>query len=370
MARDDEKHMARALELAARGRGRTSPNPMVGCVIVRDGVVLGEGWHERAGEPHAEVNAVRACPGGDIAGATVYVTLEPCAHEGKTPPCAPFLAALRPARVVAAMRDPNPLVAGRGLALLREAGIAVEAGLLEAEARRLNEMFLTFITTGLPFVVAKCAMTLDGKIATADGDSRWISNEESRAWVHRLRDKVDAVMVGAGTVSRDNPQLTTRLPEGGRDAARIVVDCLLDIPEEAQILDLKSAAPTLVATSEETPGAKVKRLADRGVEVLRIPPDEDGIDLRQLLKILGKRGFQSLLLEGGSRLNGAMWRHRLIDRVMVCIAPKLLGGGDGLSLFSGRGVQTMAEAVFLEDVRVAPFGDNVLIEGDVPCLPD
>lgn len=365
----EERFMERALELARKGEGRTAPNPPVGAVVVRAGEIVGAGFHPRAGLPHAEIYALRDA-GSQAAGADLYVTLEPCSHPGKTMACTDAILRAAVSRVVVGCRDPNPRVNGHGLATLEKNGVTTLYGVLEKECRRLIAPFAKHIVTGLPYVMLKAAMTLDGKIATADGDSRWISNEESRAWVHRLRDKVDAVMVGAGTVSRDNPQLTTRLPEGGRDAARIVVDCLLDIPEEAQILDLKSAAPTLVATSEETPGAKVKRLADRGVEVLRIPPDEDGIDLRQLLKILGKRGFQSLLLEGGSRLNGAMWRHRLIDRVMVCIAPKLLGGGDGLSLFSGGGVQTMAEAVFLEDVRVAPFGDNVLIEGDVPCLPD
>ena len=194
--------MARALLLAGRGRGRTSPNPMVGCVIVRDGAVIGEGWHERAGEAHAEVNAVFNCPRGDIAGATVYVTLEPCSHHGRTGPCAEYLAAARPARVVAAMVDPNPQVAGRGLALLAAAGIQTECGVLETEAHRLNEVFVKYITTGLPFVVAKCAMTLDGKIATRTGHSRWVSGPAARLRTHELRDSLDAIMVGSRT-SRD-----------------------------------------------------------------------------------------------------------------------------------------------------------------------
>ena len=355
MARDDEKHMARALELAARGRGRTSPNPMVGCVIVRDGAVLGEGWHERAGEPHAEVNAVRACPGGDIAGATVYVTLEPCAHEGKTPPCAPFLAALRPARVVAAMRDPNPLVAGRGLALLREAGVAVETGVLEAEARRLNEVFLTFITTGLPFVVAKCAMTLDGKIATRTGHSRWVSGEAARRRTHELRDSLDAILVGSRTVMLDDPSLTTRLDDRpGRNPIRIILDAGEYLDGNREVFR-KGGAPTWIATTSTTPYP----FADA---VLRMPEGPGGVDMRLLMKVLAERGVTSLLIEGGGATLASAFEAGIVDKVCFFIAPKIAGGRDAVTAVEGLGAETMDEAIPLYGMEASRIGGDLMVE--------
>jgi diaminohydroxyphosphoribosylaminopyrimidine deaminase/5-amino-6-(5-phosphoribosylamino)uracil reductase len=365
----DERFMARALELARKGEGRTRPNPPVGAVVVRDGEILGEGFHPRAGMPHAEIYALRDA-GQRTHGADLYVTLEPCSHPGKTMACTGAILRAGIARVFAGCLDPNPKVNGRGLATLERGGVAASCGLLERECRRLIAPFAKHVRTGLPFVTLKAAMTLDGQIATAAGDSRWISNEHSRLWVHELRNRVDGIMVGAGTVRQDDPQLTTRLPEGGRDALRILVDDRLEIPESARLLHLGSEAPTLIATSEAAPSDRAERLMALGAEVLRIPTRDNGIDLRELLRILGKRNLQSLLLEGGSTLNGAMWRAGLVDRVMIFLAPKLLGGGDGRPLFSGPGTSRMAAAVCLDDVRVSRFGEDVLIEGEVPCSPD
>ncbi|NLF57225.1 MAG: bifunctional diaminohydroxyphosphoribosylaminopyrimidine deaminase/5-amino-6-(5-phosphoribosylamino)uracil reductase RibD [Candidatus Hydrogenedens sp.] len=359
MGDDDTKHMARALALAARGRGRTSPNPMVGCVITRDGAVLGEGWHARAGESHAEVNAVRACPGGDIAGATVYVTLEPCAHEGRTPPCAPFLAERRPARVVAAMTDPNPLVSGRGLDILRRAGVAVETGILEAEARRLNEVFIKHITTGLPFVVAKCAMTLDGKIATRTGHSRWVSGEAARRKTHELRDSLDAIMVGSRTVMLDDPSLTTRLPGGGgRDPIRVILDAGEYLDGNRNVFRRTSTAPTWIATTSD----KAYPFAD---DVLRVPGGRSGVDMRRLMQLLAERGVTSLLIEGGGATLASAFEAGVVDKVCFFIAPKIAGGRDAVTAVEGLGAATMDDAVPLRDMTVERVGEDLMVEAYV-----
>ncbi|MDQ1256858.1 MAG: Riboflavin biosynthesis protein RibD, partial [Candidatus Hydrogenedentes bacterium] len=288
---NDEQYMRRALELAALGRGRTSPNPMVGCVVVRGGQVIGEGYHAKAGESHAEVNAIRAA--GDIAGATVYVTLEPCCFHGKTPPCTDLLIEHRPARVVAAMEDPNPKVAGKGLEQLRSAGIAVDSGLLENEARRLNEVFVKYITTGLPFVIAKCGMSLDGKIATHTGDSRWVTGEASRRMVHELRNEVDAILVGSRTVMMDDPSLTTRLDGAeGRDPIRVILDAGDYLDHARRVFHLDSAAPTWVATAEDGD-------VEGADETLHIPRGQEGLDVQLLMRALAERGVTSVLIEGG-----------------------------------------------------------------------
>ncbi|MBN1142213.1 MAG: bifunctional diaminohydroxyphosphoribosylaminopyrimidine deaminase/5-amino-6-(5-phosphoribosylamino)uracil reductase RibD [Deltaproteobacteria bacterium] len=366
---DLEKIMRRALELARKGEGRTCPNPPVGAVVVRDGEIVGEGYHPQAGMPHAEIYALKEAAGRSR-GADLFVTLEPCSHPGKTMACTDAIQRAGIGRVVVGCRDPNPKVDGRGLEALEKAGIPVRSGVLEKECSRLIAPFAKHIRTGFPFVTLKTAMTLDGQIATVSGDSRWISNELSRLWVHRLRDKVDAIMVGAGTVMRDDPQLTTRLPEGGRDPVRIVVDSRLEISEQARLFQLASEAPTLIAVSSQASPEKMERLRERGVEFLTVPGSGDRVDLRELFRVLGKRGVQSLLLEGGSRLNGAVWREHLVDRVVVCVAPKLLGGGDGIRFFSGPGVAWMSEATRLEEVLITAMGDDVLIEGMVPCSPD
>jgi len=364
------QYMQRALELARKGEGRTCPNPAVGAVLVRGDRIVGEGFHPRAGEPHAEIFALRDA--GELArGADLYVTLEPCSHFGRTGPCAQAIVDAGVSRVFVGTADPNPKVCGQGIARMVAAGIEVHEGILEKECRRLIAPFAKHVTTGRPFVILKSAMTLDGKTATRSGDSRWISNEASREDVHRLRDRVDAIMVGVGTVLRDDPRLTTRLPEGGRDPVRIVVDTHLRIPEEARILEVDSAAPTLVATGEQASEAKIARLKDRGAEILLLPLAGESVDLKVLMERLGARGLQSILLEGGSRLNAGALAAGIIDRIMVYVAPRIVGGDDGRGIFSGPGIEKMAGARGLTDVRVRRFGDDILVEGEVAgCLPD
>lgn len=364
-----EQHMRIALELARRAEGRTRPNPAVGAVIVRDGCVVGEGCHPEAGQPHAEIFALRQA-GERARGADLYVTLEPCSHQGKTGPCADAVVAAGIGRVFVGTRDPNPQVAGRGIECLRQAGIEVRVGILEPDCRRLIAPFAKHVTTGRPYVILKSAITLDGKIATSTGDSQWISNAASREHVHRLRDRVDAVMVGIGTVLGDDPRLTTRLPEGGRDACRVVVDSRLRIPEDAALLAPDSAAATIVATTEAAPAAKVARLRSRGVQVLQVAEKGGHLDLAELMRLLGGSGIQSVLLEGGSGLNAAVLEAALVDRVMVFVAPMLIGGEGGKGIFAGHGVERLADAVCLTDIRVSRFGDDTLIEGEVEtCLP-
>jgi len=361
--------MRRALTLARKGLGKTSPNPAVGCVLLRDGEVVGEGWHRKAGTPHAEVHALRAAS-ERARGADVFVTLEPCSHHGRTPPCADALIAAGVARVFVGMQDPNPLVSGKGIAALRSAGIPVECGVLEKECRLLNLPFIKHVTTGLPFVILKSAMTLDGRTATVTGDSKWITSEKSRRYVHRLRAMVDAVMVGVGTVVADDPQLTCRMGVRGRDPLRVVVDSRLRTPPDAALFALDSPAKTLFATiAVESP--HVTEFEDRGAEILRCREDAGRVDLADLLARLGSRGIQSVLLEGGRELAAAALRKGLIDKFMLFFAPKLLGG-DGYGLFAGAGPALMAEAHALRDLAVRRFGTDILIEGypNESCLPD
>ncbi|MBJ6724215.1 bifunctional diaminohydroxyphosphoribosylaminopyrimidine deaminase/5-amino-6-(5-phosphoribosylamino)uracil reductase RibD [Geomonas sp. Red875] len=350
--------MRKAIALAARGVGKTAPNPAVGCVIVRDGAIVGTGWHRKAGTPHAEVHALAAA--GPLAeGADVYVTLEPCAHYGKTPPCAEALVAARVGRVFVGQLDPNPLVAGKGMQILRDAGISVESGILEENCRRLNEPFLKWITTRRPFVVLKSALTLDGKTATASGDSQWVTSAPARREVHRLRGILDAIMVGVGTVQKDDPLLTCRIP-GGKNPVRIVVDSGLNVPLHAALLDGK-VARTIVATCN-TDFAKQAEVARHGAEILVCREKDGQVDLDDLFAKLGALGLQSVLLEGGSRLAGSALRAGCIDKCLIFVAPKLVAG-EGMGLFAGAGVGLMKDAIALEQVKVRKIGPDLLIEG-------
>lgn len=369
MKGDVEKFMGLALDLARRGEGRTRPNPAVGALIVKEGTVVGRGYHPRAGDPHAEIFALREA-GERALGSDLYVTLEPCSHHGRTGPCADAIIAAGVGRVFVGTRDPNPRVAGAGIRKLLAAGIDVEVGILENACRRIIAPFAKHILTGLPFIILKSAITLDGKTATSCGHSQWVSNAASREEVHRIRDRVDGIMVGIGTVLRDNPKLTTRLPGGGRDPERIVVDSRLRIPEDSAILHLNSSAKTLIATTEQAPADKIARLRAGGIDVLILPGKDGSVDLRALLVALGARGMQSILLEGGAVLNGAFWRAGLVNRVMMFVTPKIVGGDDGKGVFAGPGVLTMDGATVLHDVRVRRFGDDTLIEGEVGgCSP-
>jgi diaminohydroxyphosphoribosylaminopyrimidine deaminase/5-amino-6-(5-phosphoribosylamino)uracil reductase len=355
---DDVRFMRRALRLAARARGRTAPNPMVGAVLVLDGEVVGEGWHHRAGEPHAEVMALRAA-GSRAKGATLYVTLEPCCHFGRTPPCTEAVLAADIARVVAAMEDPFPRVAGGGIGRLREAGVPVETGMGEAQARELNRAYLKAVRTGLPWLTLKMAVSLDGKIATRTGDSRWVTGEAARRCVHRLRDWNDAVLVGGGTARADDPELTARLPRA-RNPLRVVLDTRAELSLDSRLIQTARDVPTVAAVAE---GVPVERLEAAGLLVERLPAVEGRLDLDALLRRLVARGVQSVLCEGGARLAGSLLDGGLVDEVAWFIAPKLVGGDAARGAVAGKGPERMADARPLRAVRVQRFGEDLGVFG-------
>jgi len=367
----DETYMQHALELARRGEGRTCPNPPVGAVIVSADRIVGEGYHPAAGEPHAEIHALREA--GELSrGATAYVTLEPCSHHGRTGPCADALIQAGIRRVVAGVRDPNPRVSGQGFARLKEHHIEVEVGIGESECRRLIAPFAKHLATGMPFVTLKSAMTLDGKTATSFGDSQWISNEQSRRLVHQVRHRRDGIMVGVGTVLRDNPRLTTRINGHGKDPVRIVVDSTLRTPLQSAVVSNDSSARTLIATTPQASKEKIRKLEQAGVGILLCNEHEGrGVDLHDLMRQLGQYPLQHILLEGGGILNQSLLSAGLIDRMMVFVAPLLLGGSDGKGIFSGHGPQHLTGAVRLSELRMTEIEGDLLIEGEVQgCLPD
>ncbi len=351
--------MRRALELAAKALGRTSPNPAVGAVIVRNGRIIGEGFHRRAGLPHAEREALRHLS-GSARGATIYVNLEPCSHHGRTPPCVDALVEAGVKRVVVGMVDPNPLVRGRGLRRLRRAGIAVETSVLREECERINEDFVCFIRTGRPFVTLKLAASLDGRIATASGDSQWISGERSRRLVHELRNRVDAVLVGAETVRTDDPQLTCRI-RGGRDPLRVILDGHLSIAPTARVCTQRSTALTLIAVSENHgQEEKQTQLEAQGVQILSLPGTGGHIPLRLLLIELGRRGHKSVLIEGGGRIAAAALREGVVDKVLFFYAPLLLGG-EGRAMIGPLGIDRVAAGQKLHTMAVERIGKDILV---------
>jgi diaminohydroxyphosphoribosylaminopyrimidine deaminase/5-amino-6-(5-phosphoribosylamino)uracil reductase len=358
----DVQYMQQALELARGGLGFVSPNPLVGCVLVKDGAVVGQGYHQRFGGPHAEVHALHEA-GPQARGAMLYVNLEPCSHTGKTPPCADAVIQAGVSRAVVALRDPNPLVAGAGLARLTAAGIVVTVGVCEAAAYKLNEAFIKFITTRRPFVTLKSAITLDGKIATRTGASHWITGELARQEGHRLRHAADAILVGIGTVLQDDPQLTTRLPDQqGANPLRVIVDSTLRVPPQAQVTDVASDRRTLIVTTARAPVVRSEALRTQGVEVVCLPAYDDGrVDLEALLRYLGERGVASVLVEGGATLSATLLRRRLVDKVLLFVAPKIIGA-DGLSVVGPCGVETMEQVIHLRDVVSRRLGNDVLLE--------
>lgn len=355
--------MRRALELADRGRGLVSPNPLVGAVVVRDGSIVGEGWHEGPGRPHAEVVAL-ADAGERARDATVYSTLEPCDHHGRTPPCTEALLAAGVRRVVAAMLDPNPVVDGRGLRRLREAGIEIDAPLLAEVAARLNRAYVRHVTSGLPLVTLKSALTLDGKVAARDGSSRWITGEEARADAHALRADADAIAVGAGTALADDPSLTVRLPGfRGEPPLRVLVDAAGRVAASRRLFD--EDAPTLVATTELAPRERREAWRAAGAEVLVTETADGGVDLLALRAALGKRDVQHLLIEGGPSLAWSAVRLGIVDRVVAYVAPRLLGGAGAPGMLGGDGLAPVGAAVRLEIVEVRRVGVDVRVEADV-----
>jgi diaminohydroxyphosphoribosylaminopyrimidine deaminase / 5-amino-6-(5-phosphoribosylamino)uracil reductase len=360
---DDNHFMNMALDLAAKGQGFTSPNPMVGAVVVKDGQVIGKGYHKAVGGAHAEVNALDTA--GDLAkGATLYVTLEPCNHTGRTPPCTHKILELGIGRVVAAMKDPNKKVAGGGTEFLEQNGVTVTIGVCEKQAKKLNETFIKYVHTGRPFVMVKCAATLDGRIATCTGDSRWVTGETARRFVHRLRHRADAIMVGINTIRNDDPSLTTRLPGlQGSDPVRIILDTHLSISPDARVLRQVSDVPTIVVAGPTTSGNKKKVLEKAGARVLEIPLQNELIDMNALMGQLGSMEITSLLIEGGSRVLGSAFNSAVVDKVFFFYAPKILGGDDGVPICSGPGVSLMNECIGINDIAVHRLGADVLIEG-------
>lgn len=355
----DRKYMARALQLALRGAGHTRPNPMVGAVLVKDGRIIGEGWHKQYGGPHAEVNAFASAT-EDPEGATLYVSLEPCSHYGKTPPCADLIIRKKVARVVAALEDPNPLVSGRGFRKLRANGIRVTVGVLAEEARHINDVFLTYVTRKRPFVLYKAAMSLDGKIACHTGESQWISSEKSREEVQRLRGILSGIMVGAGTVIADDPRLTCRMEEY-ENPARIIVDGKLRVPVESRIFH-EPGRNIILTTSEASPEKK-KALENLGVEMIEADSEEPGkVDLKSAMLALGIKGIDGILLEGGPTLAASALEAGIIDAVRFYIAQKIIGGREAPSPFAGTGAAHMNEVVPLTDAVYGTSGDDLWIQ--------
>lgn len=359
----DEKYMRLAMQLAGNAIGRTSPNPLVGAVIVKDNRVVGCGWHRKAGTPHAEVHALNQA--GELAqGADVYVTLEPCAHYGKTPPCAKALVEAKVKNVYGGLLDVNPKVAGKGFKILEDAGIHVEYGFLQDELRKQNEVFFKWIEHKKPFIVLKAAMTLDGKIATATGQSKWITNETSRAYGYKLRDIYDGIMVGINTVIEDNPMLTARV-DGGKNPIRIVVDSSLKIDINANVVQDKSAK-TIIATTDKADKDKILKLQAQDVDVIVVDKDKnDKVDIEKLLDILGQQNICSILVEGGATLSGSFVAKKLVDKVYFFIAPKIIGGKEAKTPVAGTGILNLQEALALKDIQIEKLEEDILIIGRV-----
>lgn len=362
---DDEYFMKKALDLASKGQGETSPNPMVGAVIVKDGNVVGKGYHQSAGKAHAEVNAIDDA-GINAENATLYVTLEPCNHHGRTPPCTEKILEAGIQRLVVAMEDPNPDVKGGGMVYLAAGGITVVSGVLRAEAERLNEAFAKFVKKKIPFVILKCAATLDGQIATRTGDAKWVTGGAARQYVHALRHRADAILVGIGTVRKDNPFLTTRLQnKQGRNPIRIILDTNLTISEEANVIQSTSEAETWVISGKHPANAMDRRdrLEKAGVRLIEAPVNRGRIDLPRLMRLLGRNHVTSLLIEGGGDIIASAVSAGIVDKIMFFYAPKLLGGNDGVPICRGKGPELMKGAWPVTGITVRRFDDDIMIEG-------
>lgn len=358
----DEKYMMLAIELAKQGEGYTAPNPLVGAIIEKDGKIIGAGYHEKYGEPHAERNALASCI-EDPKGATLYVTLEPCCHHGKQPPCTEAIVKAGIKKVVVGSRDPNPMVSGKGNAFLRDNGIEVIEDFLREEADKINSPFFHYIETKMPYVVMKYGMTLDGKIATYKGESKWVTGEESRKNVHLLRKRYTGIMVGVGTVLQDNPELTCRI-EGGRNPIRIICDTHLRTPLDFKIVNTAKDVKTIIGTCEKDL-EKHKPYIEKGCEIIVLPEKDSHLDIRAFLGKLGERKIDSILLEGGGTLNWTFVKEGLVNRVCTYVAPKIFGGAASKSPVEGQGFETPAEGMELEIVNISDMGEDILIESEV-----
>ncbi|WP_022779785.1 bifunctional diaminohydroxyphosphoribosylaminopyrimidine deaminase/5-amino-6-(5-phosphoribosylamino)uracil reductase RibD [Butyrivibrio sp. AE3009] len=366
---NDKFYMKRAIELAKKGAGYVNPNPMVGAVIVKDGRIIGEGYHERYGQLHAERNALKSCS-EDPKGATIYVTLEPCCHYGKTPPCTEAIIESGIARVVVGTLDVNPIVAGKGVKILKDHGIDVTVGVMEEEVKSLNKVFNKYIITGLPYVVMKYAMTSDGKIATRTGASRWISCEASRKKVHELRSRLSGIMVGVGTVIADDPLLTSRDSDINKNPIRIICDSNLSIPLDSQVVLDAANNKTIIATCKGNPD-KMRALEGYGCEILKVPEKDGCVDLKVLMVMLGARGIDSILLEGGATLNYSALKTQIVDELQIFMAPKVFGGR-AKSPVEGLGVDIPGKAIQLIPRNVSMVGKDIFIENEVSyqCLQE
>jgi len=366
----DREYMNKVLTLAAQGKGRTSPNPMVGAIIVKDDKIVGQGYHEQYGTPHAEIRALEEAR-ENARGATLYINLEPCCHQGQTPPCTAEIIRAGIQRVVVATKDPNPLVNGQGIRELKIQGIEVKTGVLENAAKKFNEFFFKYIRTQTPFVILKMGMSLDGKMATKTGDSRWITSGLLRGFVHQLRNEIDATMVGIGTVIRDNPRLTTRLKDGqGRDPKRIVVDTLLRIPLKARIFTQQSEAENIIVTTTNAPVNRVKELEKIGARIIFGKTlGKNMVDMKDMVVKLGQLQITSLMIEGGASINGSAIQAGIVDKVIMFIAPKIIGGASAPSTIGGDGVARVDDAIKLNDIKTKRFGNDLMIEGYVEKPP-
>lgn len=355
--------MRRVLELAGKAAGRTSPNPRVGAVIVKNGRVIAEGYHKKAGHPHGEIEALRKA-GKRARGAQMFVNLEPCCHQGRTPPCTDAIIESGIKEVFVGMRDPNPLVAGKGIRRLKQAGITVHTGLLKPDCQHLNEVFVKYIQTGMPFVTLKSALSLDGKIATSTGESQWITGPEARERVHRMRDQVDAILVGAGTVLKDNPRLTTRLKKGkGHNPARVILDAKAEIPLRARVFHHADRDRVVYVTTSKASAVRVKRLTDRGIEIHVFPSKNSHIYLIKLIELLGRMKIASVLLEGGGGINASALKAGIVDKVVLFLAPLIIGGESAPGVVGGPGIKSLKQALNIKNLTVTPVGADWMVEG-------
>lgn len=359
---NDEYFMKRALSLAEKGMGFTSSNPLVGAVIVKNGKIIAEGYHESYGGNHAEINALNNAI-EDVYGTTMYVNLEPCSHFGKTPPCVNRIVKSGIKKVVVAMKDPNPEVSGNGIKILKENGIEVEVGILKKEAEKLNEIFIKYIITKRPFIIMKAGMSLDGKIATRTGDSRWVTDEKAREYGHILRQKVSAILVGVNTVITDDPTLNTRLNKiECKDSIRIVLDSHGRTPITSKVLNI-NPSNTIIAVTNLAADENIKAFKEKGAEVIITPAKNHKVDLEFLIEELGNKKIDSLLIEGGGEVNFSFLKENLVDKVIFFIAPKIIGGKDAKTPVEGEGVECLEDAICLQDVKITSMGKNIMIEG-------
>ena len=364
----NEEYMRRAISLAKKGCGYTNPNPLVGAVIVKDGKIIGEGYHEKIGELHAERNALKNCK-EDPEGAEIYVTLEPCCHYGKTPPCTQALIEAGIKKVYVGNTDPNPKVAGGGIKILKEHGIEVETGILEEECRQLNDIFFHYIQSDIPYTALKYAMTLDGKIATAAGESKWITSETAREHVHKLRHQYAAIMAGIGTVLADDPMLNARI-ENGNDPIRVICDSNLRIPLKSKIVTTAGQIRTIIATTSNDEG-KIRNLTQMGCEIIKTTEENGRVNLKELLRKLRKMEIDSVLTEGGGTLNEALIQNGCVHKVYAYIAPKLVGGETAKTPVEGKGISKLKDAVIFDELKATALGNDILLEGKVKrCLPE